>query len=155
MLTRLKGLPQVDDIEQSLQNEGIIIKRPIAPEKSILIDWTRKRFSKNWADEVSVAFNTMPVNCFIAQKDQRIVGFACYECTSKNYFGPTGVIEEFRGRQIGKLLLIKSLNALKEKGYNYAIIGGVGPQSFYKKTIDAEIILNSGESIYQNLLKHK
>mgnify|MGYP005852095777 CR=1 FL=1 len=153
MLVRLLELPEIDSLEESLRSERIIIKRPIAPEKTIIVDWVLKHFSKNWADEISTAFNTIPVNCFIAQKDQNILGFACFECTCKNFFGPTGVLKEYRGKQIGKILLIKSLEALKEMGYAYAIIGGVGPEDYYAKVVNATIISHSERSIYQHFLK--
>lgn len=153
MLVRLLYLPKMDQLENSFYENGIVIKRPIAPEKSIVSDWVLKNFSKNWADEVSTAFNTLPVNCFIAQKNQQILGFACFECTYKNFFGPSGVLKDYRGKQLGKILLIKSLEALREMGYAYAIIGGVGPEAFYTKSVNATTISNSKKSIYQDLLK--
>ncbi len=155
MLVRLLDLPDISEEEKILfEKEGIIFKRPITPEKSIVIDWTSKHFSKNWADETEVAFASPPVNCFIAQRNQEILGFACFESTAKNYFGPTGVLPNEREKGIGKILLIKALLALKEMGYTYAIIGGVGPASYYEEVVDARIIEKSEKSIYQNLLKH-
>lgn len=155
MLVRLLDLPDVSEQETFLfKTEGIIFKKPIAPEKSIVINWTALNFSPNWADEVNVAFANQPVNCFIAQRGQSILGFSCYECSSKNFFGPTGVVPTERGKGIGKILLIKALEGLRNMGYTYAIIGGVGPASYYEKTVNAKIIENSEKSIYQNLLKH-
>lgn len=81
------------------------------------------------------------------------MGFACYESTAKNFFGPTGTLESERGKGIGKVLLIKSLESLRELGYVYAIIGGVGPAEFYEKAVGAKIIDGSEISIYQHLLK--
>ncbi|WP_318311293.1 GNAT family N-acetyltransferase [Flagellimonas crocea] len=155
MLVRLLDLPDISKEEKILfEKEGIVFKRPITPEKSIIVDWVSKHFSKNWADETEAAFSTLPVNCIIAQKDQEILGFACFESTAKNFFGPTGVVPAERGKNMGKVLLVKSLLALKEMGYAYAIIGGVGPASYYEKVVDAKIIEKSEKSIYQNLLKH-
>ncbi|UII78997.1 GNAT family N-acetyltransferase [Flagellimonas sp. CMM7] len=155
MLVRLLDLPDSTKDEKYLwETENIIIKRPIAPEMSIVTNWVTSNFSVNWGDEVSVAFASLPVNCYIAQREQSILGFACFESTSKNFFGPTGVLESERGKKIGKILLIKSLNALKELGYAYAIIGGVGPAEYYEKVVGAKVIEESEKSIYQNLLKH-
>ncbi|GLU44254.1 GNAT family N-acetyltransferase [Allomuricauda sp. NBRC 101325] len=154
MLVRLLDLPDISEEEKFLfENKGIVFKRPIRPEKSIVVDWVGKHFSKNWADETEAAFYSLPVNCFIAQREQEILGFACFESTSKNFFGPTGVLDEERGKGIGKILLVKSLMALKEMGYAYAIIGGVGPAPYYEKTVNAKIIEGSEKNIYQNLLK--
>jgi len=155
MLVRLLDLPDVSEEEKNLfEKEGISFKRPITPEKSIITEWVGKYFSKNWADENEAAFTSLPVNCFIAQRDQEILGFACFESTAKNFFGPTGVLPSERGKGIGKILLVKSLTALKEMGYTYAIIGGVGPASYYEQVVNAKIIEKSEKSIYQNLLKH-
>ena len=154
MLVRLLDLPDISQEEKKLlEKEGIIFKRPITPEKSIVEDWVNKHFSKNWADEVEAVFSTLPVNCFIAQRYQQILGFACFESTAKNFFGPTGVLADQRGKGIGKILLIKSLLALKEMGYAYAIIGGIGPAAYYEQVVNARIIEKSEKSIYHNLLK--
>ena len=60
-----------------------------------------------------------------------------------------------RGKGIGKVLLVKSLQSMKEMGYAYAVIGGVGPADFYKNTVGASIIESSEISIYQNLIRKK
>ena len=156
MLVRLLELPDTSKEENILfEKESIIFRKPIAPEKSIIVQWVNKHFSKNWADETEAAFSALPVNCFIAQREQEILGFACYESTFKNFFGPTGVLQTERGKGIGKILLVKSLLGLRDMGYAYAIIGGVGPASYYEKVVDAAIIEKSEKSIYQNLLKQQ
>ncbi len=155
MLVRLVSLPDITRTEKVLkENEQVIFRRPIAPEKSIVTQWVSKQFSNNWADEVDVAFSRIPISCFIAQRGQEIIGFSCYECTAKNFFGPTGIIEKERGKGIGKVLLLKALLALKELGYGYAIIGGVGPVEYYQKTVNAIVIDGSEISIYQHMLKN-
>ena len=44
------------------------------------------------------------------------------------FFGPTGVGEDARGTGIGKALLFKCLESLKELGHVYGVIGGVGAE---------------------------
>jgi len=155
MVVRLLELPDVTLEEVNLnETEHIVFKRPIAPEKHRIYNWVRTHFSQNWADELETSFSNTPVNCVIAQREQVILGFACFESTAKNFFGPTGVLPEEQGKGIGKILLVKALQALKNMGYAYAIIGGVGPAAYYKKTVNAQIIEKSEHSIYQNLLKH-
>jgi predicted N-acetyltransferase YhbS len=92
------------------------------------------------------------VSCFIATRDREILAFACYDTTAKGYFGPTGVAEAARGSGIGKALLFRSLHALRESGYAYAIIGGVGPKEFYAKACGAIEIPGSDPGIYAGLL---
>nr|WP_298999326.1 GNAT family N-acetyltransferase [uncultured Allomuricauda sp.] len=156
MLVRLVDLPDIGSEEKQLfQEENMVFRKPIAAEKSLVLEWVEKNFSINWKDEVDVAFSNVPVTCFIAQRNQDILGFACFECSAKNFFGPTGVIPSERGKNIGKVLLVKALQALKELGYAYAIIGGVGPIEYYEKIVNAKVIEGSEKSIYENLLKHK
>jgi len=153
MLVRLVDLPEIGKKEIEFAQNNILFRRPIAPEKSSVMDWVFTHFGQFWANEVDVAFSQVPVTCFIAQKKNEILGFSCYETTSKNFFGPMGTLESERGKGIGKVLLVKSLQAMKEMGYAYAIIGGVGPADFYKNTVDASIIEGSETSIYQHLLR--
>ena len=52
-------------------------------------------------------------------------------------FGPTRVLDEEQGGGIGRALLLRSLAAMRAEGYAYAVIGGVGPQEFYKVCVGA------------------
>lgn len=154
MLVRLLGLPDVSETErQLLQKEKIVFRRAIGPEKNIVSDWVFEQFGGYWKSEVEVAFSRQPVTCWLAQRGNEILGFACYESTARNFFGPTGTLESERGKGIGKTLLVKSLESLREMGYSYAIIGGVGPAEFYQKSVDARIIEGSEISIYEHLIR--
>ncbi len=148
MLVKLYAL--TDDL--NLEISGVTIRRALAPEKQVVVKWVEENFSHYWASECDVAFSNQPVSCFIAIEEKKIVGFACYETTCKNFFGPTGVLENMRGRGVGKVLLMKSLYAMRESGYAYAIIGGVGPAEFYEKTVGAKLIEDSAPGIYKGLL---
>jgi hypothetical protein len=41
---------------------------------------------------------------------------------------------------------------MKQQGFGYAIIGGVGPAAFYTKTVGAVAIEGSAPGIYRGLL---
>jgi GNAT superfamily N-acetyltransferase len=154
MLVSLIELPDASELEKRLsEKEKIIFRRAIAPEKHLVSEWVMEQFGAYWKSEVEVAFSRQPVSCWIAQRGNELLGFACYECTARNFFGPTGTLESERGKGIGKVLLIKSLESLREMGYAYAIIGGVGPAEFYEKAVGAKIIEGSEVSIYQHLLR--
>lgn len=154
MLVRLLELPEVSELEKKLlEKEKIVFRRAIAPEKHLVSGWVMEQFGAYWQSEVEVAFSRQPVSCWIAQRGNRILGFACYESTARNFFGPTGTLESERGKGIGKILLVKSLESLREMGYAYAIIGGVGPAEFYEKAVGAKTIEGSEVSVYQNLLR--
>ncbi|MGA0846707.1 MAG: GNAT family N-acetyltransferase [Luteolibacter sp.] len=150
MLVRLYDLPE-DAASITPVGEGIQIRRARAYERHHAANFARS-FSEKWASEVEVAMSRQPVSCFIATLDQTIVGFACYDTTMRGFFGPTGVAESARGRGIGKCLLMHSLIALREAGYAYAVIGGVGPREFYEKVCGAVVIPGSDPGIYRDLL---
>lgn len=152
MLVRLYDLNFSDPVFEQLSKEGVVIKRAIAPEKTAVVSWVKSNFGVHWASECSCAFRTSPACCYVAMKEKEIVGFACYDVTFKSFFGPTGVDEKYRGKGIGKALLLKSLEALWNLGYAYGIIGCVGPTEFYEKVCDAVIIDKSAPGIYKNLL---
>lgn len=154
MLVKLYELPSVRAEEMEvLKNKGIRIRRALAPEKHLVVQWVRETFGHTWGNETDVAFSRQPISCFIAIREKQIIGFACYEATCRNYFGPTGVLESCRGLGLGKILLLKSLHALHQMGYAYAIIGGVGPADFYTKIAGAIEIPDSTPGIYGGILK--
>jgi predicted N-acetyltransferase YhbS len=82
-------------------------------------------------------------------KEGAVVGFACYDVTAKGLFGPLGVTESFRGRGIGKALLLKCLLSMREEGYAYAIISWVGAAEFYRRTVGAQVIEDSFPGVYR------
>jgi len=152
MLVRLYDLPEHEGIIRSLQKDGITIRRALAAEKSIVIDWVTQHFGTGWASETGVSFSYQPVACFIATQNESIVGFGCYDSAYRNFFGPTGVEETLRGKGIGKALLLECLLAMKAQGYAYGIIGGVGPAEFYEKAVGAVLIEGSSPGIYDGIM---
>lgn len=153
MLVKLYALPPLEPALARQKADGVEIRRAIAAEKRVVINWVRQTFEPAWADETEVAFCRQPVSCFIAVENGQIVGFACHDATCRNFFGPTGVSQLHRGRKIGQALLLACLHAMAAQGYAYAIIGGVGPVDFYAKTVGAVEIPDSTPGIYGNVLK--
>jgi hypothetical protein len=152
MLVKLYDLPDSQPAYQRLQQAGITLRRALAPEKHIVTSWVRKNFSEAWASEVDVAFSRQPISCFIATQQRNVVGFACHDATCPNFFGPTGVEANARQNGIGAALLFACLEAMKQQGFGYAIIGGVGPAAFYSKTVGAVPIEGSEPGVYRGLL---
>ena len=152
MIVNLYELPDSRELYEKIDAQGIILRRARAYERHIVADWVGEHFSPKWVSEVKVAMSRQPVTCFIATKDKKILGFACIETTAKGFYGPTGVGEAARGTGIGKALLFKSMEALKESGYVYGVIGGVGPREFYEKVCNAKEIPNSDPGVYTDIL---
>jgi len=117
-----------------------------------VVAWVGEKFSQAWASETEVAFCRQPVACFIAVKDGKILGFACHDATCRNFFGPTGVDSDARQHGVGTGLLFACLEAMRQHGYGYAIIGGVGPADFYAKAVGAIPIEGSEPGVYRGLL---
>ena len=152
MLVRLYALPRLDEAVATCAARGVTVRRALAPEKRAVLDWVRAHFAGS-AAEVETAFAQVPVTCFIAVRDNAMLGFACYDVTCRNFFGPEGVAAEERGRGTGRALLLAALHAQRAQGYAYAIIGGVGPAEFYTKTVGAVPIADSTPGIYARLMR--
>ena len=153
MLVNLLKLAPLEPMLDELRQSGVIIRRAQPHEMTPVRDFVLANFEAGWADEISVGYSFKPVSVFIAIRDQRVVGFAAYECTRRGFFGPTGVAEGERGRGLGHVLLLASLWGLREMGYAYGIIGGAGPIQFYERAVGAIIIPDSVPGIYADPIK--
>lgn len=154
LLVRLYDLGDNTAVYKALEDKGIKILRPMTPNRHKVHAFILKHFHIGWANEIDAAFTRHPVSCFIAvdAATKEILGFSGYDCTYKAYFGPTGVDESKRNLGIGKALLLRSLEALRDEGYAYGIIGSAGPVAFYEKCVGATVIENSSPGIYRNLI---
>lgn len=153
MLVKLYDLPPFEPVEQYEAGTGVTIRRAIAPEKHVVAKWVGEHFSPFWVSECEVAFARAPITCIIAIDNGKLLGFACYDTTAKGFFGPTGVDEQERGRGIGKMLLLHTLDLMRLDGYGYAAIGGAGPKDFYAKAAGAVVIEGSEPGIYKGMLR--
>lgn len=153
MLVKLYDLPPIDGLIAKLAEEGIFIKRAMATDLFPICDFVRETFGTGWAGEAQKAVCNLPSTCYIAAQKGEIVGFACFDTTAKDFFGPTGVSESMRGKGVGKALYLKCLHAMYESGYAYAIVGGAGPVDFYAKASGATVIPDCWPGEYHNLVK--
>jgi GNAT superfamily N-acetyltransferase len=167
MLVRLYAIPEVASVLATLKRQGIEVRQGHPSEKHIIANWVQRHFKERWAVGCEVGLEQRPVTCYIAiQKNQNhvstsnpydlppemLLGFACYDVASKGMFGPIGVREDYRRRDIGTALLLTCLHAMALDGYAYAAIGSVGPIEFYVKTVGATIIEGSEPGISRGRL---
>ncbi len=152
LLVPLLKLPALEPHLAALRPHGIVVRRSRSYEMSQTRRFILRFFTEHWADEAELAFSHMPISCYIATHERKIVGFAVVDVTARGFFGPTGVDPAYRGRGLGTALLIAALHGLRELGYVYGVIGWAGPVSFYMKTVNAIPIEGSVPGIYSDLL---
>ncbi len=159
-LVKLWEVPSAEPYTAALREKGIVIRKPIGPENYAVTAWIREHFGPGWAGESENAFFRDPKGVYIAvreaadgDKKPGMLGFACYDATVKGFFGPTGVAEEERHQGIGAALLLSCLNAMREEGYGYCVIGSVGPAEFYRKICGAVEIEGSSPGVYRGMLR--
>lgn len=150
MLVKLYHLPPID--KEQMKRGNYQIRRAMAPDKFQVVEWVKEHSGIYAAGECDVSFSHTPISCFIAAREEKIIGYACYDATAPDFFGPTAVSEEERGKGIGRQLLLASLWAMREEGYGYAVIGSVGPAAFYEKCVNAVVIPDSSPGIYEDFL---
>ncbi len=150
MLVKLYDLPPLD--RSGIEAAGYQIRRAMAPDKTEVLERVRALSGRYAAGECDVSFSHTPISCFLATKGAQIVGYACYDATAPDFFGPTAVEESERGKGLGTALALTALHALRDEGYGYAIIGGVGPAAFYEKIVGASLIPGSDPGIYKDFL---
>jgi len=152
MLVKLYDLPSLEDALQAASVRGVVVRRALAPEKPVVTAWVQTKFPAFRA-EVEIAWSRSPISCFVAARGQQILGFACYDVTARNFFGPEAVIDEERGHGLGRSLLLAALHAQRSQGYAYAIVGGVGPAEFYARCVGAVPIAGSSPGTYAGMLR--
>ena len=148
LLVRLYDLPPLGPALEALSAAGIVVRRAAAAERSRSSNGRARTARPGWADECEAAFARLPLACFVAVEDDTLVGFACYEATCRDFFGPELVHPDRRGRGVGRALLLAALHAMRAEGYAYAIIGWASSIDFYRRAVGAVVIDGSEPGIY-------
>lgn len=157
LLVSLHNLPDIYEQEKDFAARGFLIRRPLAPEKHVVLDWVRKQFWPTWESECDTAFGGHPIRCLIATHQEKIVGFLVYDSIALGTFGPMGIDETTRGARLGTVLFVRGLMEMRQAGYAYAIIGWAapGPAEFVRKILPTQVIDNSPpeRGMYRHMLK--
>jgi len=153
MLVKLYNLDDDWRFMAEQKNRGIVIRKPIGPEKHLIIAWVSETFGPAWAAETDAALGNRPWTCFVAIKEEAFIGFACYDATTLGFFGPIGVDPANRGNGTGTALLRACLLDMKLKGYGYAVVGAVKDTDFFNKTVGAVEIGGSTPGFYRIRVK--
>jgi GNAT superfamily N-acetyltransferase len=148
MLVRLYAMPEPAAALARAAQAGAPVRRAEAFERDAVVAFVRAAFGDGWVAECEAAFARQPVTCHVAVRGTAIVGFACHDVTRRGFFGPAGVASNARSAGIGAALTLAALAAMREAGYAYAIVGGVGPADFYARVAGATPIAGSTPGIY-------
>jgi len=110
--------------------DGCVFGPPEDPRR--LLDFVEKNFGSYWRMETEASLKSGGV--VQARMGDEIVGFANYCGFEDHWFGPTGVLEEFRGRGIGSELLFAALTRMRERGLCRVTIPWTEHLTFYGQT---------------------
>lgn len=120
------------------------IRRASSSDFEKLARFVKDEFGERWLHSIDYGLRTYKekVPIYIAQQEEAIVGFACYDVVrgKKGLFGPMGTAKQNRVKGVGKELLHHCLYHMKQEGYEYAIIGQAGPIEFYERSCNARLI---------------
>jgi len=141
MLVRLHTLPLVDPAVRRATNAGVELRRAEPGDAQSYRQLVDREFAESWHDGMEVALSRVEPSALVATAGGGLVGFALWDIAYRAYFGPAGVAESWRGKGIGAALLLTTLEAMRDAGYAYAIIGKVGPAEFYEHVCGAELIV--------------
>ncbi|MDB4517044.1 GNAT family N-acetyltransferase [Crocinitomicaceae bacterium] len=146
MLVKLYSLPDGDFFLRQSSQQQVSVRPAMSYEKEEVLNWVAYEFgeqARGWKSECEVAFSRMPIACWVALMDRKVIGFCCHDVTAKNVLGPIGVSADCRRGGVGRLLLLSALCAMRNQGYAYAIIGHVGPADFFRRCAGATPIAGS------------
>ena len=151
LLVKLYDLPDYSSVFARIKAGGYELRRAHPSDRQTIMTEVQAHFP-GWENECAAAFSKETPSIFIAVKDHKLVGFACYNATAKGFFGPVGVWEEHRGYAIGIGLLAKCMYALEAEGYGYAIIGWTELADYYAKACNAIVIPDSFPGVYGRMI---
>jgi GNAT superfamily N-acetyltransferase len=161
LLVRLYDLPSAAGATEALGGQGIAVRRAAAAERATVAAFARQHGSEGWAGECEAAFARQPLACFVAvvrapagktagyaREPETLIGFAAYDAAAKGFFGPELVDPAWRGRGVGRALVLAALEAMRADGYGYAVIGWASSIDFYRRAVGATVIEGSEPGIY-------
>jgi mycothiol synthase len=126
--------------EARLAEAGFTVRRLLPDDRNQFGAWLGDHWNPIWHYEALSSYENDPVSTFVALSDGRICAFASYNTTTfEHVFGPTGTEPALQGRGLGRVLFLRCMRDLKDRGEQIAEICWVGPIAFYARVADAWI----------------
>jgi GNAT superfamily N-acetyltransferase len=159
LLVRLYDLAPLGPVLERLSREGISVRRALPSDRGPIVELALTHGSPAWAAECEAALGRLPATCFVAVETgpavggyaggaARLLGLACRDATWRGFFGPELVHPDFRGRGIGRALVLATLHDMLAAGYGYAVIGWASSVDFYRRVAGATVIEGSEPGMY-------
>lgn len=125
-----------------LPTTHVTFRRAEKSDETSLNSFVKREFGSGWLNSINNGFSKEEIPIFIAFEENEIIGFACYDVVrnKKSLFGPMGTSYSKRIKGVGYTLLHLCLNKMNNIGYEYAVLGEVGPIEFYEKACHATVI---------------
>ncbi|WP_407333731.1 hypothetical protein [Enterovibrio sp. 27052020O] len=79
-------------LEKNSNEQTVTVRKPIGPEKHIVLSWIETHFNQKWRSEADTAYSRNN-SLFVAVENNKILGFCCFDGTAKGFFGPLGVVD--------------------------------------------------------------
>jgi mycothiol synthase len=113
-----------------------IVPNGVRRDGDRVLEFIDKEFGPIWRFEA-----LRGATIFYAEDAGEIAGFSTHEANNRGlgFYGPTGVAEKFRGRGIGRQLVLASLADLRRLGYHRVVIPWTDATEFYRKSCGARI----------------
>lgn len=127
--------------EVRLEQAGVEVRRATTEDDARLRAFFDTEFGDSWLLESRQAVDNESPALHLALRDGRIVAFSAHSTQNREwgFFGPMGTLPETRGLGIGRVLLLRCLNDLREGGHKSAVIPWVGPIAFYSHHANARV----------------
>jgi len=124
--------------EQRLREQGIIARRATSEDRDKVWELALTS-SEGWAIESARSYDNDPLSLFVAEKDGRLINFACYGTGGPMYFGPLLTLPEFRGQGIASVTTRMCMADMQRLGWQRIEINWAGPIGFYTRSVGATI----------------
>ena len=125
--------------DRSAPAGGTVVRRGTSADIPAVAALVRQHFDAAWEHEMQRALTRPTPTAFVAERAERLVGFAAYGVYRPDLFGPLGTDPSERSSGIGRALLRTCLDDMAAAGVDVAQISWIGPADFYARTVGARI----------------
>lgn len=115
----------------SVSVSPLTIRRAKHEDRERVFEWIKTEFSVFWAYEADASFKHACPKLWIAEENNKIIGFSVYGALEPHWFGPIGVSTEARSRGVGSILLFNCLKSMREEGQRHAVVPWTSHLFFY------------------------